>query len=726
MSLENGQISERLAMGATGERMRIAVVGTGISGLSAAWLLSRHHDVTVFERAERLGGHSNTVEVRTDRGAVPVDTGFIVYNEKTYPNLVALFRELDVATEASEMSFAVSLRNGALEYGGSTLTTLFAQKRNLLRPRFWSMLLDLRRFYRDAPSDIFALDPVTATLGDYLTGQKFGAAFRDDHLLPMAAAIWSAPAQSMLDYPAAAFIRFHDNHGLLKISDRPVWRTVKAGSREYVAKMARAFSGNIRLTSDIVSVRRHQDGVEVRDRTGHSARFDQVVLASHANQALAMLDDPSVQERSLLSAFRYSRNLAVLHSDDSLMPKRRKVWSSWNYIGERLSNDGQMPTVTYWMNRLQNLQSDKPIFATLNPARPPHADTIFNSEIYHHPMFDSAAIAAQRQLWSLQGRNRTWFCGSYFGSGFHEDGLQSGLAVAEGIGGVRRPWAIENEFEPHPPSIQRTGCDRGGCLMGWRSSLYVGSVMHRRVRPRAHKLRYRVFWLLLNLDEVEQVSRKLRLFSSERFNLFSFFNRDHGDGSARPLRAQVEQQLRKAGIDTEGGRIELLCMPRILGYGFNPISVYYCYGSAGELAALVYQVHNTFGERHSYLIKVDRAGSGMVLQRCDKAFYVSPFLGMDMSYEFRIVPPGERAVVSILGADAKGPLIVASLVGARRPLNDRALVGVFLTHPLLTLKVMAGIYWEALRLWLKGVRLVPRKPGTSSFTIVQEVEAHRG
>ncbi|MBV9557896.1 MAG: DUF1365 family protein [Pseudolabrys sp.] len=262
--------------------------------------------------------------------------------------------------------------------------------------------------------------------------------------------------------------------------------------------------------------------------------------------------------------------------------------------------------------------------------------------------------------------------------------------------------------------------------MGWRSRLYVGSVMHRRVKPRVHRLRYRVFWLLLDLDEVRQIGSRLWLFSAERFNLFSFRTRDHGDGSQRPLRAQVEQQLSKAGIDIKGGRIELLCMPRILGYGFNPISVYYCYGADDALAALIYQVHNTFGERHSYLIKVERADTGMVLQRCDKTFYVSPFLGMDMSYEFRVVPPAERAVVSILGSDANGPLITASLAGERRALDDMNLLRVFATHPLLTLKVIAGIHWEALRLWLKGVGLVRRTPSKISFTIVRDVEAQRG
>ncbi len=425
------------------ERLKIAVVGTGISGMATAWLLSKRHEVTVYERADRIGGHSNTVDAVTQQGRVPVDTGFIVYNEQTYPNLTALFDHLDVPTQASEMSFAVSLDNGALEYSGGNLDTVFAQRRNIVSPRFWSMLRDLRRFYRDAPADLKRLGH-KATLGDYLKIGNYGDAFRDDHLLPMAAAIWSAPAQAMLDYPAADFIRFHDNHGLLKLTDRPVWRTVRGGSRSYVSRLTKTYADRIRLNQNIVSILRDADGVDIHTADGDSQRYDHVVMATHADQALALLPDAGSHERALLTRFRYSRNLAVLHCDEGLMPQRRAVWSSWNYIGERNGADASC-TVSYWMNRLQNIDSDTPFFVTLNPARPPHAGTIFHSEMYEHPLIDAAAVAAQRRLWSLQGRNRTWFCGAYFGAGFHEDGLQSGLAVAEALGGVRRPWNVENE-----------------------------------------------------------------------------------------------------------------------------------------------------------------------------------------------------------------------------------------------------------------------------------------
>ena len=426
------------------ERLKIAVVGTGISGMAAAWLLAKRHDVTVYERADRIGGHSNTVDAHTPQGVVPVDTGFIVYNEQTYPNLTAMFAHLDVPTIASEMSFAVSLDNGALEYaGGDRIAPLFAQKRNLLRPRFWSMLRDLYRFYRDAPGDIARLGP-QASLGDYLKLGGYGAAFRDDHLLPMAAAIWSAPAKTMLDYPAAAFIRFNDNHGLLKLTDRPVWRTVRGGSRAYVKKLTASYAEHIRLNENIVSIRRNPDGVDIITATGDTQRYDHVVMATHADQALALMDNPSRDERAVLTKFRYSRNLAVLHCDEGLMPRRKAVWSSWNYIGARDGADAGV-TVSYWMNRLQNLRTEKPLIVTLNPQRPPHAGTIYHSEVYEHPLLDTEALNAQRRLWSLQGVNCTWFCGAYFGAGFHEDGLQAGLAVAEQLGGVRRPWNVANE-----------------------------------------------------------------------------------------------------------------------------------------------------------------------------------------------------------------------------------------------------------------------------------------
>ncbi|MGI9169944.1 MAG: NAD(P)/FAD-dependent oxidoreductase, partial [Caulobacteraceae bacterium] len=393
---------------------------------------------------DRLGGHSHTVDAPSPRGPIPVDMGFIVYNEANYPNLVALFDHLGVPTKPSDMGFAVSLDDGALEYGGDNFFTLFAQWRNLVRPRFWSMLSDLARFYREAPGHACALDAEMTSLGDYLIAQGYGRAFQDDHLLPQAAAIWSASARDIRAYPAAAFIRFCENHGLLKILDRPLWRTVEGGSRAYVSRLTAAYADKVRLGAAVKAVKRIAGGVLVRDGSGRVERYDHLVVATHADQGLALLEDPSPRERDLLGVFGYSRNHAVLHSDPTLMPRRRKTWSAWNYVG-RSGGDTQQLCVTYWMNMLQSLPVETPLFVTLNPARAPDPARVVRAEVYDHPMFDAAALRAQRDLWSLQGQANTWWCGAYFGAGFHEDGLQAGLAVAEALGGVRRPWIVAGE-----------------------------------------------------------------------------------------------------------------------------------------------------------------------------------------------------------------------------------------------------------------------------------------
>lgn len=425
-----------------GRRKNIAVIGSGIAGMSAAWLLSQKHDVTVYEKNGRLGGHSNTVMVRTSLGETPVDTGFIVFNDATYPNLTALFAHLGVATRASDMSFGVSLRGGRTEYSSVGAAAFLCGGRNLISPRFWSMTWDLLRFYRDAPLDLLRRRDELISLGEYLSERGYGEAFQRDHLLPQAAAIWSASLADIHHYPAHAFIRFFENHGLLKLKGRPLWRTVEGGSRAYVEKLTAPCAAHARVNAGAVSVRREGAGVVVRDAQGRTDRYDDVVLATHADEALVMLDEPSTEERALLGAFRYAKNHAVLHTDAAFMPRREPLWASWNYVGD---HPDRGCVVTYWMNKLQGIESREQIFLTLNTRTPPRADTVLYETDYDHPLFDAAALRAQQRLWSLQGVRNTWFCGAHFGAGFHEDGLQAGLAVAEQLGGVRRPWRVENE-----------------------------------------------------------------------------------------------------------------------------------------------------------------------------------------------------------------------------------------------------------------------------------------
>lgn len=434
-----------------GKRLRVAVVGTGVSGLAAAWLLNKDHDITVFEKDSRIGGHCNTVDtpVEGPRGTrnIPVDTGFIVYNERTYPNLTALFDHIGVATEHSNMSFSASVNDGRFEYSGSGLKGLLAQKRNLVRPRFWNMVWDILRFYRECVEDAKLPENAEVTLGDYLNRTGYSDGFLRDHIYPMASSIWSASFEEIRAYPLTAFVRFFSNHGLLETKKhmRPKWRTVSGGSRVYVERMASEFAGHVQTNNGVVAIHRCESGVTIKTEDGADHAFDHVVIAAHSTQALSMLADASDEEKTLLGAIRYETNRAILHTDLSLMPRRRRAWASWNYISTEPDDQERLVCLTYWMNLLQNIDRDYPVFVTLNPHREIDPAKVVQTLDYEHPIFDQAALNAQKKLWALQGSNRTWFCGAYFGYGFHEDGLQSGLAVAETLGGGRRPWSVENE-----------------------------------------------------------------------------------------------------------------------------------------------------------------------------------------------------------------------------------------------------------------------------------------
>lgn len=423
--------------------MKIAVIGSGIAGNTAAWALHPHHDVVVYEKRHRLGGHSATVDIDYDGYKIAVDTGFIVFNERNYPNLCALFGELQVATEWIDMSFSVSLDQGAFEWSGDRIGSVFAQKRNLVSPRFWRMLVDIGRFNRIATADLEAHEIGDGTLGDYLSKRGFSAQFCHHYLAPMGAAIWSTPHARILDFPARSFIQFLANHKLLAIRP-PDWMTVSGGSRVYVDKMMaplQKIPGKVRLGSSVMAVERHAGGVTVIDEQGHRDRFDELILATHSDQALAILGNAATaDERAVLGAIGYGENAVYLHCDAALMPKRKTVWSAWNYLGKRQSKtEKSAVTVTYWMNVLQNIDKRFPLFVSLNPEQPPDPAKTFGTFSYAHPQFDQAALKAQANLADLQGNNRTSFCGAWCGYGFHEDGLKAGLAIAERLGGSV-PW----------------------------------------------------------------------------------------------------------------------------------------------------------------------------------------------------------------------------------------------------------------------------------------------
>ena len=413
--------------------MRIAIVGAGIAGLGTAWLLSRQgHAVTLFEAGERLGGHTATVDVTLDGKTFPVDTGFLVFNDRTYPKLIALFDELGVASVASEMSFSCRVDRHRLEWAGTNLRSLFAQPTNALRPAFWRMLADIARFNRDAMAMDEGSRAWSVSLGEFLDTGNYSIPFRDWYLLPMAAAIWSAPRKDILDFPLPTFVRFCRNHGLLQITDRPQWRTVAGGGRVYVEKIA-AQLADVRLGTPVNRILRTPRGVEIDTAPMPGEAFDGVVLACHSDQALALLRDASHTEQRLLSDVRYQPNRVVLHTDTALLPRARSAWSAWNYLAADDMTGERPVAVSYLINKLQPLPCKTPVIVTLNPPFEPDRSRVLQEFEYSHPLLDRAALAAQSGIAEIQGQRHTWYAGAWLGYGFHEDGLASAHAVVESI-----------------------------------------------------------------------------------------------------------------------------------------------------------------------------------------------------------------------------------------------------------------------------------------------------
>ncbi len=426
----------------------VAVIGSGVAGLSAAWRLSETAEVTLFEAEPRLGGHAHTVDIKTPGGRAAVDAGFIVFNPKSYPNFVAMLAHLDIPDAPADMSFAVSMNEGAFEYAGKALSSVFATRRNLASPRFARMLFDVWRFHREARAAYAAGAARTETIGEFVQRRGYGRLFIDAYLVPMAAAIWSTPALRVLDHPFEAFARFYLNHGLLQILNLPQWKTVAGGSRSYVDALAHRVrerpGSSIRLNTQVRAVRRSGDGATVVTHGGEE-RFDAVLFATHANTSLRLLEAPDSREREILSAFEYAPNRGVLHADPSLMPKRKSAWAAWNYLTGARGDEASPVSVSYWMNALQPLTTTSDVFVTLNPLREPDPETVYAEFDYDHPMLTAAAVSAQERIWTIQGRGGVWHAGAHLGSGFHEDGLQAGLAAAEAMGAPKRPWSVENE-----------------------------------------------------------------------------------------------------------------------------------------------------------------------------------------------------------------------------------------------------------------------------------------
>ncbi|MFI5012628.1 MAG: NAD(P)/FAD-dependent oxidoreductase [Hyphomicrobiales bacterium] len=421
--------------------MKIAIIGTGIAGNGAAYALAAgsRHAITVYEKALRPGGHSATVDIDYDGARIAVDTGFIVYNEPNYPNLTALFQELGIATQQSDMGLSVSIGGGKREWAArdyKVVTGFLARRRNAVSPRFWAMIKEILRFHREAPLDRSRGEMRGRSLRQYLAEKRYGSGMIEDYLKPMGAAIWSMPPCRILDFPAESFVAFFENHHLMKWR-RPIWRTVTGGARTYVEAMTGHYRDRLRLGCGAACVERRPDGVFVTGTDGYTERFDQVILASHTDETLAMLGDASDAERGILSAIAYRPNKVYLHRDQRLMPRRKAAWSAWNVLDWGGCEDEI--AVTYWMNALQGIDHRKPLFISLNPPFEPAANLTFERFSYCHPQYDAAALEAQRQLPRIQGRSRLWFVGAWTGYGFHEDGLVSGLEVAERLG-ARLSW----------------------------------------------------------------------------------------------------------------------------------------------------------------------------------------------------------------------------------------------------------------------------------------------
>jgi predicted NAD/FAD-binding protein/DUF1365 family protein len=638
-------------------RRRIAVIGSGVAGLTAAHAAARSAHVTLYEADPRLGGHADTHDV----DGLAIDTGFIVHNRRTYPTLLRLFAELGVETQPSEMSMSVRDEATGLEYAGARgLGGLFPTLRHAGRPAYLRMLGEVPRFHRRAR----ALLAENSRNGDiplreFLDAGGFSDYFRRQFMEPLVAAVWSCDPAVALDYPARYLFEFLGHHGMLSVTGSPQWRTVVGGSREYVARVAAGLD-DVRVGTKVTSVRETPDSVEVTDGNGATTSYDAVVVATHPDQALAMLQAPTAVQRRVLSAMPYSDNVALLHTDATLLPPAPRARASWNFLRPRGADRGQV-TVTYDLTRLQRLATDTRYLVTLGGEDLVDPDSVVARMEYAHPLYAPESVAAQRDL-PAANTDRIAFAGAYHGWGFHEDGARSGAAAADHLG-LR--WG-----EPEVPA----------------PAMYDARIRHTRRRPFRNSFEHRAHTWLVDLDALP-----------DHGPLGTFEARDHLGDADRPLRENVDVFLAENGIGLTGGRVLMAANARAFGYCFNPISVFWCFGHDQRLAGVIVEVHNTYGGRHAYLVQPDEHGRA----RIDKELYVSPFHGTDGWYDVHVPVPGDDLVVAVTLHTDDGATFSASLTGRRTSASPRRAAPA-------ALLASALIRAHGIALWARRLPVQPR------------------
>lgn len=660
---------------ATGRR--VAVVGSGVAGLTAAYVASRTAHVTLYEADDRLGGHADTHTVPDRSGReLAIDTGFIVHNRRTYPTLLRLFRELGVTTQQSEMSMSIADDETGLEWAGALgRRGVFPTRAHATDPAYLRMLTEIPRFHRRAKA-LLARPGDDVTLAAFLDRHRFTPYFRRHFMEPVVAAVWSCDPDVALDYPARYLFAFLQHHGMLAVFGSPTWRTVTGGSRSYVSKVA-ALLPDVRTGAKVTSVLETATGVEITDGNGRTDTYDAVVIATHPSQALAMLAEPTAAHHEVLGAMPYSPNTAVLHTDTSLLPRAISTWASWNFR-RRPGARGEV-TVTYDLTRLQRLDTDVHYLVTLGGEDLIDPATVIDRMEYEHPLYNPVSVAAQGRLRELD-TDRVAFAGAYHGWGFHEDGARSGLAAVERLG---LTWPEPARDEPVAPV--------GAEVVG----VYETTVRHTRRRPWQRSFEHASHHWVVDLDDLPD-HRPLGVVRG------TFEARDHLGGDLHPersIRENVVAFLRSEGVEADGP-ILMAAQPRAFGYCFNPISVFWCHDAAGRQVGTVVEVHNTYGDRHAYLVHPDAQGRA----RTAKALYVSPFHGTDGHYEIAVPTPREgRLSVAVTLHTADGARFSASLDGRRvaeRPPLRRA--------ALAALRGALLIRVHGIALWLRRLPVQPR------------------